>query len=220
LFNDRFQVPVSHDCRSERTGPLPRATAGNACQEAPAGRPDGWLVEQCLAGQREAYAELVQRYQHTVFRIALGMMRDREGAEDLAQEAFTQAYRKLSTFDARYPFRNWILTICVNLGKNRIRSRVRRRNALEMYALEREHATKAAQLPEHDLRRELEKIPERLRVPLLLKHGEGLSYQEIAQILKIGTSAAKMRVKRGRDALLRLLQAQTEGGRLEPEKCI
>jgi RNA polymerase sigma-70 factor, ECF subfamily len=212
LFKNRFRIPVSPAYRSEGPGPLGRAPTGNVRQAEPAGQPDGWLVEQCLAGQREAYAELVQRYQHTVFRIALGLMRDREEAEDLAQETFVQAYRKLSTFDERYRFRNWILTICVNQGKNRIRSRVRRRNALERYALEREQATKAPQLPEHDLRRELEKIPESLRMPLLLRHGEGLSYQEVARILKIGTSAAKMRVKRGRDALLRLLQAQTQGG--------
>jgi len=207
----RYRVPASTPCRSRESGPTRQAPEAGALSAGAEERPDALFVEQCLGGQREAFAELVKRHQHAVFRMALGLMRDREAAEDLAQDTFVQAFRRLSTFDARYRFRNWLLTICANRGKNRIRSRVRRRKALELYALERALAARApAGFPDRDLRRLLERIPEKLRVPLLLKHGEGLSYDEIAGILKIGTSAAKMRVKRGRDSLVSLLQARRD----------
>ncbi len=88
---------------------------------------DGSLVEQCLKGEREAFARIVERYQHRVFQLALTRMRNRQDADDLAQETFLQAYRKLHSFDQRYSFKTWLFTICANLGKNHLRGLARRR---------------------------------------------------------------------------------------------
>jgi RNA polymerase sigma-70 factor (ECF subfamily) len=173
---------------------------------------DAAIVEQCLAGQKNAFEELVRRYQHVVYNVSLSLMKRRDRADDLAQETFLQAFRKLSRYDARYSFRNWILTICVNQGKNRWRASSRRKRTMEAYAREREGPSGPPTETSPDIVRHLQEIPEKLRVPLVLKHVEGLSYEEVALVLSIGTSAAKMRVKRGRDALMRLLQAETEGG--------
>ena len=169
---------------------------------------DAILVEKCINGQKDAFAKIVERYQHRVYFMSLTRMRDRHEAEDLAQETFIQAYRKLAGYDPQRSFRNWLFTICANLGKNRLRSRARRR---EVHNPNPEIKPALPHNPEHcriDLMAALQKIPEKLRVPLFLKHVEGFSYNEISSMMKIGTSAAKMRVKRGRDQLVEHLSEQ------------
>ena len=170
---------------------------------------DAALVEQCVKGQKDAFAEIVQRYQHLIYYISLTRMRDRYEADDLAQETFIQAYRKLATYDSHRSFRSWLLCICVNLGKNRLRSRARRREVHNPH-LELEAVTSHDQNQSRiDLMDALHKMPEKFRIPLVLKHVEGFSYDEIAAIMKIGTSAVKMRVKRGRDELVRNLSGSS-----------
>jgi len=174
---------------------------------------DAAIVEQCLAGRTNAFEELVTRHQHAVYGLSLSLMKSRDRAEDLAQDTFLQAFRKLGRYDARHSFRTWILTVCVNLGKNRWRASARRARILEAYAHERQDTAAAPPGgPAPDIARHLQEIPEKLRIPLVLKHVEGLSHEEIAHVLNIGVSAAKMRVKRGRDALLSLLQAESGEG--------
>jgi len=164
---------------------------------------DAALVEQCLKGQKDAFAEIVNRYQHRVYYMSLTRIRDRYEAEDLAQETFIQVYRKLATYDSQRSFKNWLFCICANLGKNRLRSRARRR---EVHNPNPEPQEMTSQDQSRiDLMDALHKIPEKKRIPLVLKHVEGFSYDEIAAIMKIGISAAKMRVKRGRDELVRNL---------------
>ncbi len=166
------------------------------------GPSDAALVEQCLAGNKEAFAHLVRRHQTAVFNLALRWTRDRDDAADLAQEAFVRAYRKLATYNAAYAFRNWVLTICANQAKNRIRSEDRRRRAHEGHAeLYPRHQSGSDPLAA-GLAEALGRLPEKLRIPLVLKHVEGLSYEEVAGVLGIGVSAAKMRVKRARDQLI------------------
>ena len=163
---------------------------------------DAILVEKCIDGQKDAFAKIVERYQHRIYFMSLTRMRDRHEAEDLAQETFIQAYRKLAGYDPQRSFRNWLFTICANLGKNRLRSRARRR---EVHNPNPEIKPVLPHNPEHcriDLMAALHKIPEKLRIPLFLKHVEGFSYNEISAVMKIGTSAAKMRVKWGRDQLV------------------
>jgi len=132
-------------------------------------------------------------------------MRDRYEADDLAQETFIQAYCKLATYDSQRSFRNWLFCICVNLGKNRLRNRARRREVHNPHP-ELQEITVPDQDPSQiDLMDVLHRMPEKQRIPLVLKHVEGFSYNEIAAMMKIGISAAKMRVKRGRDELVRHL---------------
>lgn len=147
----------------------------------------------------------MRRYEHRVYYLALIRMKDRTEADDLAQETFIQAYRKLGIYDPRHSFRNWLLCICANLGKNRLRSRTRRREVNNPNPEPPDIMSEDTGQVRIDLMAALHKVPEKLRVPLILKHVEGFSYEEIAGIMKIGTSAAKMRVKRGRDQLVKNL---------------
>ena len=132
-------------------------------------------------------------------------MKDRYEADDLAQETFIRAYGKLAIYDPRRSFRNWLFCICVNLGKNRLRARARRREVNNPHPEPKTNTPWDQGQCRIDLMAALHKMPEKLRVPLVLKHVVGFSYDEIAGIMKIGTSAAKMRVKRGRDQLVKNL---------------
>ena len=129
----------------------------------------------------------------------------------LAQETFIRAYRKLKLYDPGYSIRNWLLSICANLAKNRFRALDRRRKAEGAHTEMARKASNSEPLARLTLEDALEKIQESYRIPLVLKHVEGFSYEEIARILKIGVSAAKMRVKRGRDELVRLMNQHDKG---------
>lgn len=172
---------------------------------------DAGLVEQCLEGDQEAYAELVRRHQDAVFNLAMSMTRHNAAeATDITQEAFIRAYRKLRAYKAQYAFRNWVMTIGANLAKNRFRSAARRKELEESY-LEKNPGRTYHSDPRHlAVRDALKGLRESYRTPLTLRHMEGLSYEEIAQVLGIGVSAAKMRVKRGTDELKELLNPRGE----------
>ena len=141
---------------------------------------DATLIERSLKGEKEAFARIVERYQHRVFHLALARMPNRQDADDLAQETFLQAYRKLHSFDPRYSFKTWLFTICVNLGKNHLRGLARRREVHHPDIEGSSGASGDGHLLRIDLTNALYKIPEAIRVPLVLKHVEGFSYEEIA----------------------------------------
>ena len=167
---------------------------------------DAALVEASLQGDRESFGELVRRYRDVVFHLAYRMARNHADADDLAQETFVRAYDRLSLYRHEYAFRSWICTICANLAKNRFRKEARRREAEEGHADYAADAAAregvAADPRAVELNAVLDRLPEGLRVPLVLKYAEGMSYEEIAKVLSIGLSAAKMRVARARDAAL------------------
>lgn len=166
---------------------------------------DAALVEDCLSGRKESFSELVRRHQDGVFNMALRMTNNRTDARDLAQETFIRAFRKLGTYRPEYSFKNWVLTICSNLTKNRFRGNARRRLAEKTHA-ELEQLLAPHRDPRHEaFERALRDLDTILRVPLVLKHVEGLSYEEVSHVLGIGISAAKMRVKRGREKLMETL---------------
>ena len=174
-------------------------------------RSDTDLVMLCLNGGREAFSELVVRHQQAVYNLAYRMTSSHQDAADLAQEAFIRAFRKLHSYKPAYSFRNWVMGICANLARNRFRSETRRRD------LETRHAQEAAPAadqpdPRHVLLEQaLDRLPEQTRVPLTLKYIEDFSLEDIAQTLRLGLSAVKMRLARGREELqrhVRLLQAE------------
>ena len=136
---------------------------------------DATLVEQCLKGEKEAFARIVERYQHRVFQLALTRLRNRQDAVGLAQETFLQAYRKLYCFDQRYSFKTWLFTICVNLGKNHLRGLARRHEVHHPDLESSSIVSGEGHFSRIDLTNALYKMPEAVRVPLVLKHLEGFS---------------------------------------------
>jgi len=171
---------------------------------------DKVLVEQCREGNLEAFGMLVERYQGIIFNYLVKMTSSWHAADELTHETFLRAYHKLGLYNSRYSFRNWLLTIASNMAKNRFRSTNRRRvaeaaaaNSIETF--ENDNFTTGTQLAEVD--EILAEMPPRMRAPLVLRHMEGLSYEEISHILHIGVSAAKMRTMRAREEFVHRLGA-------------
>ncbi len=163
---------------------------------------DKVLVKRCRDGDTAAFGVLVERYQDTVFNLLVKTTASWHDADELTQEAFLRAYSKLGLYDSRFCFRSWLFTIAVNLAKNRFRSVSRRRmaetTAANSNGTEQNYGFHAEErLAEVD--EVLAEMPNKLRVPLVLHHLDGFSYEEISQKLHIGVSAAKMRVMRARE---------------------
>lgn len=172
---------------------------------------DAQLVKQCREGRTRAFEELVRRHQDSVFNLAWRMTGNWHEAADIAQETFIRAYRNIDSYKPEYSFKNWVMSIGSNLTKNRFRSYSRRQH-MEQTLAETQDSAPTPQAEEHDegIDIAIGRLPESLRIALVLKHMEGLSYEEVAQTLGIGVSAAKMRVARGRDELVRLLDQDHE----------
>ncbi|VGO22605.1 RNA polymerase sigma factor [Pontiella sulfatireligans] len=168
-------------------------------------RTDAELARASLDGNRNAFSELVERHQDSVYGLAVGMTRNQEDAADMAQEAFIKAYNKLEQYNPEYEFRSWILRICANQTKNLFRKRMRRR-AVEEKHLAQESLVQSAEAPDfHALESALAQLPSNLCAALRLKYMEGMAYDEVAKVLGIGVSAAKMRVMRAKTQLQEIL---------------
>ena len=176
---------------------------------------DNEIIKQVRAGQVNAYATLVQRYQDRVYNLAYRMTGNHADATEQAHDAFVKAYQKLDTFKEEYSFGNWVLSICANQSKNLFRSRARRAH-VEQQHLETwghaNHGTPHTEERHEELSNALQQLPEKMRIAVTLKHVEACSYEEIAGILRIGISAAKMRVKRGIEHLTTMMASTTEAG--------
>ncbi len=164
-------------------------------------------VQACLQGDQDAFGHLVERHGDVVYNLAYRMIGNASTAEDLAQETFIRAHARLHQYKPAFAFRNWVLGICANLARSRYRwwRRYQRMETEfahhETLRLEACAATDEAAATQEALSRALMALPERLRTPLVLRYMEGLSVREIAQVLDIRLSAAKMRLARGRDRL-------------------
>jgi len=171
-------------------------------------RSDQELVQACLGGDVEAYGVLVRRYQGRVFGYLVRLTRQRELAEELAQEAFFQAYTKLDS--CRQPDRYflWVLKIGRNLAINSMR-----RGQFQMVPLsgmtDDAYLVDARTLEEggpegvveaQEMALELEKrvlsLPPKYRETVLLRHVGGRSYDEIAEVLEIPLGTVKFRLHR------------------------
>jgi len=166
---------------------------------------DQELVKACLEGSKVAFAQLVVRYQDSVYGLAVGMTRNHADAADMAQEAFIRAYAKLDQYNPEYGFRSWLLRICANQAKNLFRKRMNRKGTEDEYRLQEEVRQDDEGADYHELEAAMARLPPKLGAPLRLKYIEGMAYDEVAAVLGIGVSAAKMRVLRARNLLAEML---------------
>lgn len=173
---------------------------------------DGDVVARVLAGDREAYRLLVRRYQDTLFGHALRLTADRDIAADLTQAALVKAYTELRRCREPDRFGAWLFRILSNACKDHLKSRRRRDVTLDDAraasapgrsdpGLELERAELGSAL-QHALAR----LPDALREAFLLKHVDGLAYEEMTVLLGVSIPALKMRVHRAREALKATLE--------------
>ena len=177
------------------------------------------LVALARKGSEAAYRELLARYQRPVFSLVYRMVRNREQAEDLAQETFVRVFQNIERFDARYKFSSWIFKIANNLAIDSLRRRDPATVSLDGSA----HAVDAEQIeasridavsdepnPEQELEaRELGSAIEgavgqlrpEYRTAILLRHVEGRPYEEIADIMGLPLGTVKTYIHRARSEL-------------------
>jgi RNA polymerase sigma-70 factor (ECF subfamily) len=165
----------------------------------------------------EAFTMLVDRYRQKAFGVAYHMLGDREAAQDAAQEAFIRAYARLDSFQGSGSFAPWLLAIVGNLCIDARRHRLVRPApaSLESASEEKGFEPESPGLsPERivelddtvrEIRRGLAALPEAQRVAVTLRHVEGLSYEDVAEAMRIPVGTAKTHVHRGRERLARML---------------
>ena len=171
---------------------------------------DEELVQRAQDGDPAAFDEIVERHKGAVFRAALAALRNREDAEDVTQETFITAYRKLDTFRGESQLRTWLSRIAWNKSMDhRRRGRFRSflhldaPDAVELPSLEADPERSTLAASAHaKVRREIDRLPENLRDTLLLASGGDLDYETIASMLGVREGTIKSRVHEAR-ALLR-----------------
>lgn len=178
---------------------------------------DGELVRRCKAGEREAFRELVERYQRKVVAIAVGMLHDQEDALEVAQEAFAKAFVSLHQFKEKSSFYTWLYRIVVNLAIDRQRQR-RRRPLLEREEdLSEEEISadesmpigkdtdpyeqvKDKELGQH-IATAIDELTPTHKAVIVLREVEGLSYDEISQVLQCSKGTVMSRLHYARRKL-------------------
>jgi RNA polymerase sigma-70 factor (ECF subfamily) len=178
------------------------------------------LIERCLNGDQAAWEEVVRLYRRKVFNIAYKFVGRHDLAEDLTQEIFLKLYKSLDTFDRRANFQTWLISVARNLCIDYYRSARKEREAINR-EIDPADLTPVStdvsvdsRLEHRDrvrlLRQALDRLPPALRTAVMLRDIHELSYQEIADRLRLPEGTVKSRINRGRTELARQIQRLRE----------
>jgi RNA polymerase sigma-70 factor (ECF subfamily) len=161
------------------------------------------IIRKAAAGDRMAFRQLVLDHSHAMYRLAWRLTCDQNAADDIVQEAFIKVWKKLGDFRMESGFRAWLHRITVNTAMDYLRKRsTRQRFETEEPQVERVVPDAAGARPETqiDIRRQtrlaMQGLSENERAALMLKHYEGHSINEIAQMLELTTGACKQTIFR------------------------
>jgi RNA polymerase sigma-70 factor (ECF subfamily) len=199
------------------TGPIPADWRGLSDQE---------VVRHAVRGREAAYRELIRRYQRPVFSLIYRMVRDRELAEDLAQETFVKVLNAVESYRPEFKFSSWIFKIANNTAIDHLRRRsldtlsldgsphAATADAVEATTLQISDGAESAleEVTARELGKQIEVAIARLRPEyracILLRHVEGRPYEEIAEMLDLPLGTVKTYIHRARNEL-RILLADT-----------
>lgn len=169
---------------------------------------DQLIIQRVLAGQRDAFKTLISRYSDPLYRHALCMTGSPDVAEDILQLSFIKAYQHLA--EVRGRFDAWVFRIVANGCKDWLKNIRRSHLSYDEDDQPSAYATPDEELDRTELRSDLDRalstLPASLREAFVMKHVEGRSYEEMADLLGTTVGALKMRVHRAREALQTLLE--------------
>jgi RNA polymerase sigma-70 factor (ECF subfamily) len=173
------------------------------------------LIARARSGDERAFRTLLDKYERPVFSICMRMVRNRDEATDLSQEAFIKVFSMLDRYNPAYAFSSWLFKITSNLCIDYIRKR-----RIETFPMddpidgEKGEIVRQYESDEPDpsavldrkekmarLNEAIEELPEHYRIMLILRHQENLSYEEIASTLEIPLGTVKARIHRAREML-------------------
>jgi RNA polymerase sigma-70 factor, ECF subfamily len=176
---------------------------------------DRQLVERARGGDKRAFDLLVQKYHRRLMRLLSRMVRNQEEVEDIAQETFIKAYRALPQFRGDAAFYTWLYRIGVNTARNYLSSRKRQMPTISDQALNDDDdvderiVSQDINTPESMLLSKqvamavndvVEALPEELRTAITLREMEGMSYEEIAELMGCPIGTVRSRIFRAREA--------------------
>lgn len=181
---------------------------------------DQQLVIRAKAGDQLAFELLLRKYQHKVLKLIMRYVRDMDEAMDLTQETFIKAWKALGSFRGDSAFYTWIYRIAVNTAKNHLVSTKRQPYTVDLDADETEQYAGEPGLTTRDtpedelLSDELHQVvmqaiadlPDDLRTAITLRELEGLSYEEIAEVMGCPIGTVRSRIFRAREAIDKRLQ--------------
>jgi len=180
---------------------------------APTPTTDRTVIDEILAGNPRAYASLVDRYKDRALTMASRLVGDRAEAEELVQDAFVRAYRSLERFRGESAFGTWFYRILYNLCMSAITRRRERprqfyeheEEALDAAMADTGEPTALERMEEEELQsmisEEVNRLPEKLKSAVLLFYVEGMSYDEMAEVLQVPLGTVKTNLFRGRTLL-------------------
>ncbi len=182
---------------------------------------DRELVKRVQNGDKKAFDLLVLKYQHKIIKLVTRFVREPSDALDVTQDAFIKAYRALPNFRGDSAFYTWLYRIATNTAKNFLSSQQRRRNDIgidsdELYSREQALGLDDIATPDNILARDevertvfetIELLPDELRTALTLREFDGLSYEEIADVMECPVGTVRSRIFRARETISEKLRA-------------
>ncbi len=186
---------------------------------------DQQLVARVQQGDSRAFDMLVLKYQHKIFGLISRYVQDADEVQDVAQEAFIKAYRALPKFRGDSAFYTWLYRIAVNTAKNHLVSRSRRPPGSDVEVEDAEYyegggALRDIETPEnalfgaelkHVVEQAIKDLPDDLRTAVTLREFDGLSYEDIADIMDCPVGTVRSRIFRAREAIDNKVREQVEG---------
>ena len=190
-----------------------------------AGETDQQLVARVQNGDARAFDMLVLKYQHKIFGLISRYVHDADEVQDVAQEAFIKAYRALPRFRGDSAFYTWLYRIAINTAKNHLVSRSRRPPGTDVDVDDAEYyegggALRDIENPENALfgaelkavvEQAISDLPDDLRAAVTLREFDGLSYEDIADIMDCPVGTVRSRIFRAREAIDNRVREQLEG---------
>ena len=165
------------------------------------------LIKQFIDGDESVFSELLKRHKEKVRNIIYITLSNTDGVDDIAQEVFITVYRHLKSFRFESQFTTWLYRITINKCKDHLR----KKNIRSIFLPLKDEEPVFESINEdtdikHIVRNAIATLPDKLRLPLVLKDLEGFSYQEIADTMECEIGTVKSRIFRAREALKKILK--------------
>ena len=172
------------------------------------------LIDKTAAGDREAFNELVLKYQKPLYYLLYRMVSNHEDASDLLQKTFVKAFTGLGSFERRSTFKTWLYQIAINLAKNVYRDRSKAQHVpIDDVVIRRDPRTLEGLIQKESrllLRQALAGLPEKQRMTVMLRIQEDRTFEEIAKIMQCSLGTAKANYHHGVQKLKILMGKNTD----------
>jgi RNA polymerase sigma-70 factor (ECF subfamily) len=167
------------------------------------------LIKRFNDGDESAFRTLISRHKEKVRNLIYLTLGNTDSLDDISQEVLISVYRKLNSFRFESQFTTWLYRITVNKCRDHLR-KIKIRSIFSPFTTESENLISPEQVPDDFdikliVREAIATLPEKLRIPLILKDFDGLSYQEISETMGVELGTIKSRIFRAREALKKIL---------------